>query len=107
MVGAKRIVRGHSDAHRTIHARKLLHRDHIFHIAKTGAAIFRGKDGPHHAHFAQFPDDLHGEVAGFVPLHYVRSNLALGKFPDRFFELQLLVIELEIQNISFAPAWAA
>ena len=50
------------------------------------------------AQFSELFDDRERKFAGFVPLHDVGSDLALGEFAHHFLQLQLLIRELEIQG---------
>src|SRR5215470_4650694 len=95
------------DAHRAIDTREFLDRDHVLHIAQSGATIFSRKDRAHHSHLAQFLNDFHGVMTGFVPLHHVGTDLPFGKFADGFLELQLFVRKLKIQTASIKTAKSA
>jgi hypothetical protein len=50
------------------------------------------EDNPEQAELAQFLDRRQRKFAGFIPLHDVRRNFALGKLAHRFLQLQLLFI---------------
>ena len=93
MIGAERIVRGHDDADRAIHARKLLDDDGVFEIAHSRAAVLLGENHAEQAHFGQLGNDFRGKLGGFVPLHHVRSDFGLGEFADGAPKLLLLVGE--------------
>jgi hypothetical protein len=87
MVGAEGVVRGHGNAHGTIDAGEFFNGDYVLHVAKAGAAVFGGKDDAQHAHAAEFLDGLKREVIGFIPLHHVGQDFALGEFTQGFLEL--------------------
>ena len=52
MIAAQRIMSGHDDAYRAIHARQFLDGNHIFDVAQPRPAIFRRKNGSQHSHLA-------------------------------------------------------
>src|SRR3989441_4231567 len=99
VIRAKRSMRRYDDADRPIDPRQLFNRRDVLHVPHPRAAIFRRKDDPQQIQPSQLLDDRHRKLAGFVPRHHVRSNLALGELPHAFLQLQLLVIQLEVQNV--------
>src|ERR1700691_2300200 len=98
---------GDDDADGTIHAREFFDGSYIFDVAHAGATIFGRKNRSQQAELAQFFNGGERKFAGFVPLHNVRKDFALGKFANAFLEVQLFVVQLEVQEASsVAVAWS-
>ena len=107
MVRAQRSVRRDDDADRAVHAREFFDGGDVFDVAHAGAAVLGRKDNAQQAEFAEFLDRRQREFAGFVPLHDVGSDFALGKFAHTFLQLKLFVVELEIhETVSVSRAAA-
>src|SRR5260221_684654 len=62
-------------------------------------AILLRENHAQQPHLRQLRHDLHREMRSLVPLHNVRQNLALGKFPHAATQLLLLFGEREIHGI--------
>ena len=71
---------------------------YVLDVAHARAAVFDGKDGPQQAQSAQFLHRFQGKFAGFVPLHDIGRNFALGELAHHLLQLQLLIRELEIHG---------
>ena len=95
VVGAQRIVRGHDDAHRAIHAREFLDDDGVLDVAQAGAAQLLGKNRPHVAQPAQLADHFEREDLPLIPLRDVRRDFRFREFPDGLAELDLFRSVLE------------
>ena len=93
VIGAEGGVGGDDDADRAIHAREFLDGSDIFDVAHAGAAVLRREDHAHQAHLAQLFDGSQGEFSGFVPLHDVRPDFALGELADTLLQLLLLFVQ--------------
>src|SRR4029077_15390526 len=100
VVRAQRRVGGDNDADRPVDAREFFDRGDVLDIAHAGAAVLGGENHSEEPELAQFLDSGEGELAGFVPLHDVGADLALGKLADAFLQVQLLFVQLEIQESS-------
>ena len=98
VAGAQGRVRGNDNAHRTVNASELLNHGHVLDVTQTGAAIGRRKDHAHQTQLRELAGDFAREALGLVPLHDVRPNLALGKFPHRALDSFLFVGQLKIQE---------
>jgi len=82
MIRAERRVRRHDDSHRAIDAREFLNRCYVLDVTHAGAAVLGRKDGSKQSKLADFFNRRERKFAGFVPLHDVGLDLALGKFAD-------------------------
>jgi hypothetical protein len=91
-------VRRHRDAHRAVHARKLLDDGDVFDVAHPRAAVLFGEDDAHEALLGELGDEFDGEVLRLVPLAHVRCNLALGELAHAHPDLKLFLVKLEIHR---------
>ena len=98
VIGAERIVRGDKQADGTVYTCELFDGGGVFDVAESGAAVLLGENDAHQAHFGQFGKYFRGEMGDFVPLHYMRSDLSLGKFADGLAEVLLFVGKSEIHE---------
>ena len=62
-----------------------------------------GKMIPMQPELAEMLDRLAGKLRRFVPLHYIRQDLARGEIAHGFAQVLLLICELKIQL--FVPFW--
>ena len=76
---------------RAVHARQFLDDDRVFDVAHPRAAVFFREDHAEQSHLGQLGNDFRGKLRGFVPLHHVRSDFALGEFAHGAAELLLFV----------------
>ena len=102
VIAAQRRMGGHDDAHRAIHARKLLDGQYVFDVAQPSAAQLFGKDAAHQPHSAQLAQYRLRKARRLVPLHHMRRNLSGGKVAHRGLQLQLLVSQLEVHTHSIS-----
>src|SRR6202044_442344 len=91
VVRTKRIVCRHNNPHAPIHARQLLHSQHVFHIAHPRAAQLLGKNHTQQSHLAKLLHHPMRKLALLIPLRDMRSNLTLRKRPHRTLQLPLLL----------------
>ncbi len=96
VVGAKRIVRGHDERDRSIHARQFFDGDHVFDIAEAGAAVVFREEDAQQAEFGELGNEFGGKARGFVPFHDVRGDFRLREIAHGALKLLLFVGEGEV-----------
>ena len=89
-------MRRDDEADGAIDAREFFDDRGVFDVAKASAAVFLWENDAQQAHFAEFGKQFQREMGGFVPLHDVRSDFALGKFANTFAQVVLFVGKREI-----------
>ncbi len=91
MIAAQGRMRRYDDAHRPVYARELLDRNYVLDVAHTRAAVFAREDDPHQPELAELLHRLAGKMRRFIPLHYIRQDLARGEIAHGFAQVLLLV----------------
>ena len=84
VIAAQRIVGSDKKPDRAVDPGKFLDDGSVLDVTEPGTAIFFRKNDAQQPHFAQLGKQFGGKTSGFVPLHDVGADLALGKFADGF-----------------------
>lgn len=99
VVRAERIVSGDREPDRAANAAKFLDDRDVFDITHAGTAVLFGKNNAEKPELGELGSQFLREMLGLVPFHDMRPDLALGKFTDTVFYLQLLFGEFKVHNL--------
>ena len=91
VIGAKRIMGGDDDGHRTVDAGQFFDGDGVLDVTEAGAAVFLWKNYAEQAEIGQRGNNFLRKVGSFIPLHDVRKDLGFSEFADRAAKLLLFV----------------
>src|SRR6185312_8806652 len=97
VIDGQRIVGRDNDADGSVHGGEFFDCEHVIDVREPGAAVFDGNDHSHEAHLAELLHHFGRKLAGFVPLHYVGSDLGGGEVAN--FAAQLLLVLSEREGI--------
>ena len=99
MIRPQRSVRRDDNPDRPVNPRKLVDRRDVFDIPHACAAVLHRENNSKQPNLGKFLDRSQRKLTRLVPLHDIRSDLALSEFAHTLLQLRLFFVKLEIQDV--------